>query len=137
MPQFQKDIDKLEHVQRRVTRMVEELESMTYGERLRELGMCSLQQRRARGDRIAVFNYVKGNHVEEGANLFTAALETRTRSNGFKLQESRFHLNSRKHFLTVRAVRRWNKLPSRVVESPLLEVFRRRLDEHLSGESDF
>ena len=97
--------------------------------------MCSLQQRRARGDMIAVFNYVKGNHVEEGTNLFT--LETRTRNNGFKLRERRFHLNSRKHFLTVRAVCRWNKLPPRVVESPLLEVFRRRLDEHLSGESDF
>ena len=65
-PQFQKDIDKLEHVQRRMTRIVEGLESMTYGERLRELGMCSLEQRRARGDMIAVFNYVKGNHVEEG-----------------------------------------------------------------------
>ena len=117
--------------------MVEGLASMTYGERLRELGMCSLQQRRARGDRIAVFNYVKGDHVEEGANLFTATLETRTRSHGFKRRERRFHLNSRKHFLTVRAVCRWNKLPPRVVESPLLEVFRRRLDEHLSGEGDF
>ena len=84
---------------------------------------------------IAVFNYVKGNHVEEGTNLFTAALETRTRSNGCKLWERRFHLNIRKPFL--RAVRRWNKLPWRVVESPRLEVLRRRLDEHLSGESDF
>ena len=54
--------------------------------------MCNLEQRRARGDVIAVFNYVKGNHVELGANLFTAALETRIRSNGFKLQERRFHL---------------------------------------------
>ena len=104
--------------------MVEGLESMTYGERLRELGMCSLQQRRAREDIIAVFNYVKGNHVEEGANLLTAALESRTRSHGFKLREKRFHFNSRKPFLTVRAVRRWNKLPRRVVESPSLEVFR-------------
>ena len=104
---------------------------------LRELGMCSLEQRRARGDMIAVFNYIKGNHVVEGTNLFTAALETRTRNNGFKLRERRFHLNSRQHFLTVRAVRRWNKLPLRVVETPLLEVFRRKLDEHLSGESDF
>ena len=117
--------------------MVEGLESMTYGERLRELGMCSLQQRRARGDRIAVFNYIKGNHVDEGANLFTAALETRTRSNGFKLQERKFHLSSRKHFPTVRELRRWNKLPQRVVASPSLEVFRRRFDEHVSGESDF
>ena len=57
---------------------------MTYGERWREFRMCSLEQRRARGDMIAVFNYVKSNHVEEGANLFTAALETRTRSNGYK-----------------------------------------------------
>ena len=59
---------------------------------------------------IAVFNYIKVRHVEEGGNLFTAALETRTRSNGFKLQERRFQLNSRKHFLTVRAVGRWNLL---------------------------
>ena len=52
-------------------------------------------------------------------------------------KERRFNLNSRKHFLMVMAVRRWNKLPPRVVESPSVEVFRRRLDEHLSGESDF
>ena len=64
--------------------MVEGLESRPYEERLRELGMSSLEKRKARGDRIAVFNYVKGNHVEEGANLFTAPLETRTRSSGFK-----------------------------------------------------
>ena len=53
-------------LERRVTRMVEGLESMTYGERLRELGMSILQQRRARGDMIAVFNYVKGNHARRG-----------------------------------------------------------------------
>ena len=46
--------------------------------------MSSLEQRKPRGDRIAVFNYAKGNHVEEGANLFTAVLATRTRSHGFK-----------------------------------------------------
>ena len=46
-------------------------------------------------------------------------------------------VGSRKHFLMVRAVCRWNKLPQRVVESLLLKVFKRRLDEHLSGESDF
>ena len=59
---------------------------------MRELGMCSLEKRRVRGDMIAVFNYIKSRHVEEGASLFTEALKSRTISNGFKLQERRFHL---------------------------------------------
>ena len=67
VPQFKKDIDKLECVQRRATRMVEDLESMLYKERLRELSMCSLEKRRAMDYMIAVFNYIKGRHVEEGA----------------------------------------------------------------------
>ena len=79
--------------------------------------MCILEKRRARGDMIAVFNYIKGRLVEEGASLFTEALESRTRSNGLKLQERRFHLNSRKPFLMGRAVRKWNLLPWRVLES--------------------
>uniref|UniRef100_A0A670JXF3 Reverse transcriptase domain-containing protein n=1 Tax=Podarcis muralis TaxID=64176 RepID=A0A670JXF3_PODMU len=71
---------------------------------LRELGMFSLEKRRLRGDMIAMFKYIKGCHIEEGERLFSAAPEKRTRSNGSKLQERRFHLNIRKNFLTVRAV---------------------------------
>uniref|UniRef100_A0A803TUP8 Uncharacterized protein n=1 Tax=Anolis carolinensis TaxID=28377 RepID=A0A803TUP8_ANOCA len=42
--------------------------------------------------------------------------------------ERRFHLNIRKNFLTVRAVRQWNTLPWSVVEAPSLEAFKQRLD---------
>ncbi|XP_053250915.1 uncharacterized protein LOC128416878 [Podarcis raffonei] len=132
-PQFKKDTDKLERVQRRATKMVKGLETMPYEERLRELGMFSLEKRRLRGDMIAMFKYIKGCHIEEGERLFSAAPEKRTRSNGSKLQERRFHLNIRKNFLTVRAVRQWNLLPRSVVASPSLEVFKQRLDNHMSG----
>ena len=58
-PQFKKDIDKLERVQRRANRMVEGLDSRPYEVRLRELGMCNLEKRRAKGDMIAVFKLRK------------------------------------------------------------------------------
>ena len=64
-----------------------------------------------------MFNYIKGKHVEEGGSLFTEALKSKSRSNGLKLQARRFHFNSKKPFLTVRAVRTWHLLPRRVAES--------------------
>uniref|UniRef100_K7F0M3 Reverse transcriptase domain-containing protein n=1 Tax=Pelodiscus sinensis TaxID=13735 RepID=K7F0M3_PELSI len=124
-PHFKKDVEKLERVQRRVTRMIKDLENMTYEGRLKELGLFSLEKRRLRGDMIPVFWYLKGCHKEEGENLFTLASEDRTRSNGLKLQQGRFGLDIRKRLLTVRVVKHWNKLPREVVESPSLEIYLR------------
>uniref|UniRef100_A0A803SME4 Reverse transcriptase domain-containing protein n=1 Tax=Anolis carolinensis TaxID=28377 RepID=A0A803SME4_ANOCA len=132
-PQLEGDVDKLKSVQRRATKMIKGLENKSYEQWLKELGMFSLQKRRLRGDMIAMYKYVRGSHREERASLFSAALLTRTRNNGFKLQERRFHLNIRKNFLTVRVVRQWNSLPRTVVEAPSLEAFKQRLDGHLSG----
>ena len=60
-PQFRKDIDAIERVQRRVTRLIPGLARLSYEERLKEMiGLYSRERRRFRRDLIEMFKIMKG-----------------------------------------------------------------------------
>jgi len=70
-PQYRKDVELLKRVQRRATKIIRGLEHLSYEERLRELGLFSLEKRRLQGELVVAFQYLKESCRQKGEQLFT------------------------------------------------------------------
>ena len=91
-PQYRRDIDPLEGIQRRAIKMIHRMEHLLYKDRLREMGLFSLEKRRLQGDLIAAFQYLKGSYRKEEDRDFSRVCGDITRGNGFKIKKERFRL---------------------------------------------
>ena len=126
------NVELLECVQKRSMKMTRRLKHLLYEDRLRELGLFSLQEKAQRRPYRSL-PVPERAYGKAGKGLFKRACSNRTRGNGFKLEEGRFRLDIGKKLFTVRLVRHWNRLSSKVVDGPSLEAFKARLDGALSN----
>ena len=97
-PHLRKDIDKMERVQRRATNMIPEIRNHTYQQRLKDLKLISLVQRRIREQLIEVFKYLNRFNNVSSIGLFDYDFNDRTRNNGKKIIVKRFNTSVAEHF---------------------------------------
>ena len=58
-PYLRCEVDKIEKVQRRATKLVPSLHELPYEERLKKLNLTTLEERRHRGDQIETFKIIR------------------------------------------------------------------------------
>ncbi|CAM5105037.1 unnamed protein product [Natator depressus] len=133
-PRLQKDTLALEKVQKRATKMIRGLERVPSEERLKRLGLFSLEKRRLRGDMVEVYKIMSGVEKVNKEKLFTCSHNIRTRGHQMKLMGSRFNTNKSK-FFTQRTVNLWNSLPEEVVKVRTIPGFKRELDKFMEVKS--
>ena len=130
-PYLVKDIECLEKVQRRATKMVRGLDHMSYDKRLKVLGLLSHEQRRLRGDLIEAYKILNGKDIVDKATFFQLSPTVSTlRGHDMKLFIPRARLHVRKYFFSHRVVPHWNSLPQHVVNAPSVNSFKSRSDTY-------
>ena len=132
-PYLQQDINMLEKVQRKATRMIPGISHLSYEERLKELNLFPLKYRRMRGDMIQVFKMAKGMDGLKFQEFFELDQNTRTRGHRFKIKKFRSRLEIRKNCFSQRVVGWWNKLPDEVFDCNSVESFKLKLDKFMIG----
>lgn len=129
-----KDIFQIERVQRRATKCVHGLKSLSYPERLRQLNLYPLDLRRLRGDLIFTFMLFQQNQAE---TFFTLDTNTQLRGHNKKLLKRRPRTTLRSYTFSMRVVNHWNGLPQHIINSASLKAFKYSVDVWLKTEYNF
>ena len=134
-PQLAKDINLLEQVQHRATKLVPSLKDEPYEKRLKELGLTTLKERRERGDLIEVFKLMHGLENVDRTQFFKLSREVHPekelRGHEWNIWKPQTKKEQRRRFFDIRIIALWNDLPADVVCKQSISSFKLKLDSHL------
>ncbi len=125
------DIDAIERVQHRATRLIPGLARLSYQEQLKETGLCTLERRWLRGDMIEMFKIMKGIDKISADVLFNRVDSDRTSCHSLRVKKRRVKTVVRQGTFTQRVVNAWNGLPGKVVAAETVNKFKLELDRYL------
>ena len=132
-PTTKKNIQLIENIQRRATKLLPELKDLTYSERLEGLSLPTLHYRRKRYDLIQLNKIVHGfEDIEPGK--FVEFNDNCTRGHLFKIQKPSCRKKLRINAFPVRCINMWNSLTEEIVTSATVLKFKTRLDRHLQPD---
>ncbi len=121
-PHCEKDIKRIESVQRLFTKRLSGYENLSYAERLTKAGLCSLELRRLRADLCLCYKIVHSQiHLD---SFFTLTNAGPTRGHSLKLKASAPRLDSKRYFFAYRISIVWNNLKNETVCSETLARFK-------------
>jgi hypothetical protein len=109
-PSLRSDDNIIENVQRRFTKHLKGLQLLSYYDRLRELGVLSMHNRRIYTDMIFIYKILHGLVACPGSAFGVVVSGNRTRANGVGLQHFRSNSKSSSALFCVRSPSQWNKL---------------------------
>ena len=146
-PWMEMDRIVMEKVQERMTRLLSDAKGKTYEEKLKDVGLTTLTERRERGDAIEAFKTLNGFNQVDKHQWFEIETEERrpTRQNVVITEEGerrkrnvliveKARLEVRRNFFNIRAANVWNKIPDEVREKNTVNGFKAAYDGWKSGK---
>jgi hypothetical protein len=130
-PWYEADKECLEKIQRRAVNMVSGLKSKSYKDKLKELGMTTLEERRKYLDMVQTYKIVNRKENVRKDTWFemasTGPRTTRQAADPLNIRPQAARLDVRRNFFSQRVVSEWNSLPAEVKKAPSIDAFKRSL----------
>ena len=128
-PSLINQIMALEAIQKRFTKRIPNLTTLTYFERLSILKLQSLEHRRLITDLTLCYNIVHKCLTVSFSDFFKFPNKTSPRSHSLHLSTPKLKSNIHRSSFAYRVVAAWNSLPENVVNAPSSKIFKNLINK--------